>query len=303
MPIRKITQLFVVLIIFTALLVPELVYARAGGGHSSGSRGTRTYQASPSSAQPLERSVTPKSEPVTGGQQNPNALNNGTSHPFLSGIAGGIVGMGIAHMLFGGGGMGGGGGLIQLLLIGGLIYYGIRFFRSRGMKPGASSIFPMDNLTGNASSGNIISKPDISQAITVTESDIAAFKQSLLDIQNAWSSEDFNRLRQYVTPEMLHYFNDELSANVSRGLSNRIEQVEVQKVEPVESWQEYNLTYASVIMQWTASDYMVRLDRQPNNSDYVASGDAKKAETAQEQWTFSRVEGGRWLLSAIQQMG
>jgi predicted lipid-binding transport protein (Tim44 family) len=56
-------------------------------------------------------------------------------------------------------------------------------------------------------------------------------------------------------------------------------------------------------MQWSAIDYMVRLDRKQNDVDYVASGDSINTETAREQWTFSRIQGGRWLLSAIQQLG
>lgn len=311
MRINKISQLFVVLIMAFVMFAPHFANARAGGGSSFGSSGSRSFS-SPSSAQPFQRTTaTPPSSPSSSSSSQPFGANpmanTMSSHPFLSGIAGGFLGAGIGHLLFGGGGMGGmgGGGLLPILLIGGLIYWLYRRSQNTGgnnFQNGSnngSNVFPMNSF---ASSNFAPPQADVTQNISVSDADIAAFKQLLIDVQHAWSEGNFNHLRQYVTPEMMNYFSDELSANSSRGLANKVEQVEVLRADQVDSWQEYNLSYARVIMQWSALDYMVRLDREPTDADFVASGDSKNLETAQEQWTFSSVQGGHWVLSAIQQI-
>ena len=305
---------------------PDLAMARAGGGHSSGSRGSRTYQPSPSTAQPMQRSATPQPAPAP--QQVPQAAPQQpyrqppmypqpASHPFLHGLAGGLAGMAIGHFLFGshgmamgvGGGAGegtGGPGLIHFLLIGLVIWLAFRFFRSRGSMGGMGG--GMSGGMGNGMGGNrsmpMFSEsqqavaPPTSQPIQLQTSDRDAFAQLFLDIQKAWSAGDFAHLQQYMTPEMLGYFNEELSANLSRGVTNKVENVQIQNIEAVESWHEYNLDYASVAIRWTASDHMVRIGGPATDASY---GDSDRRQD-QEQWTFVRSQGGRWLLSAIQQM-
>ncbi len=276
-------RLLIILVILMAMLVPEWADARAGGGASVGSRGTRTYQSSPSNAQPIQRSAIPQSS---------SAMPANNSHPFLTGLFGGILGMGFANMLFGGGGMGG--GLLPILIFGGLIYFGMKLLRARQlMGGGAANIFSMNNAASSSA---------VSQPLALTENDRDEFQRLLITIQQAYNEGDFSQMRAYLTPEMVHYFNEALSNDASRGVVNKIEQVQVRQINLVESWQEYNLEYASVIIQWTAIDYMARLDRQPGAPDYVASGDRITPQNAQEQWTFSRARGGHWLLSAIQQI-
>ena len=261
-----------------------------------GSRGTRTYSA-PSRATQIDRSTTARPTPsqTTNSSLFPQPTPAG--NPFWRGLAGGFLGAGLASMLFGhgmgyGGGMGGGGlGLIPMLLIGFGIYY---FVRRMTAGRSASNYF--------APSTTAIDTPDITQPLDITEADKAAFAQLLQHIQQAWSEGDLNRLRQYVTPEMLQYFSEELSSNASHGLANKIEQVTLISANTLESWQEFDLYYATAQLQWTALDYMVRLDRKPNDSDYIASGNAIHPETAEEIWTFTRAAGGNWLLSAIQQI-
>ncbi len=301
-------------LVFTVFLLlhADISEARAGGGRSFGSRGSRSYQSSPSGAQPLQRSAAPQSTPSQGQNNASPAFGNPVrSNPFLTGIAGGVVGAELGHLLFGGGGGygggygGGGGGILPLLLLGLVAFFVIRYFRRRnvmGANAGeqGSSFMPLNFAP--SSSTPYASMPDPTQPIQVSESDIAAFKQLFLDIQKAWSEQNMNRLRMAMTPEMVQYFNDELSANISRGVSNQIYHITIRDVQTVEAWSEDNLHYASMRMQWDACDYDIRLDRQPADADYIASGDAQRPDTTQEQWTFSRVDNGRWLLSAIQQL-
>src|SRR5260370_12444862 len=98
--------------------------ARIGGGLSSGSRGSRTFAAPPStstspSASPLERTVTqpnfanprPSLAPSPGGFFGRSGL--------WGGLAAGFLGAGLFGLLFGHGFMGGLGGLVSFL---GLIF-------------------------------------------------------------------------------------------------------------------------------------------------------------------------------------
>ncbi len=291
MNIRTIASLLLVSLTIFAAVLPEMADARAGGGFSSGSRGSRTYSA-PSGAAPIQRSTTPQRQNTTPNQpyQQPAAPMGG----FGRGLLGGFLGAGLFSMLFGGWGGGGGGiGLLPLLLIAGLVYF---FFRRMQQGQGFTASPP-------ASGGYYDSQEPVNtQPLAVTDADKAEFEQTLYRIQHNWSEGDLARLRQFVTPEMLHYFSEQLSVNSSRGLANKVEQVQLLHAEIVEAWHEYNMDYATARLQWSALDYMARLDRSPMDGDYVASGSHNIPETVGEIWTFVRASGGHWLLSAIQQV-
>ena len=210
-------------------------------------------------------------------------------------------GMGTSPM---GAGMG---GLLQVLLIGGLIFMAFRLFRRRA---GGGSMNPFQNFGSNfgssfnAESTPVIPMPSIGEtSLVISPQDHQAFESLLSQIQLAWGATDMTRLRQYITPEMLTYFSEELSANQSRGEENRISEVSFISGDLVESWSEGSLDYATMHMKWSAIDFMARLGRQPSDADYVASGDGRNPVEAQEVWTFVRAHGGgQWLLSAIQQV-
>ena len=50
-------------------------------------------------------------------------------------------------------------------------------------------------------------------------------------------------------------------------------------------------------MRWSSIDYTVSLA-----DNRVVEGSREQRREATEVWTFMRTEGGRWLLSAIQQV-
>jgi predicted lipid-binding transport protein (Tim44 family) len=106
------------------LVAVDMSDARVGGGSSSGSRGSRTFSAPPSTrtapttAAPIERSMTQPArpaattQPAAGGAFNrPGFLGGG----FLGGLAAGFLGAGLLGMLFGGGLFGGLGGMASML--------------------------------------------------------------------------------------------------------------------------------------------------------------------------------------------
>src|SRR5436189_3026715 len=114
--------------------------ARVGGGGSSGSRGSRTFSAPPSTttapgtAQPMNRTFTQPGTPGVGapaaGGASKGGFFNRPGMGMLGGLAAGFLGAGLLGMLFGGGlfsGLGGFASILGLLLQIGLVVLVVRF--------------------------------------------------------------------------------------------------------------------------------------------------------------------------------
>jgi predicted lipid-binding transport protein (Tim44 family) len=133
------------------------------------------------------------------------------------------------------------------------------------------------------------------QPLEITPDDFNTFERLLGEIQTAYGREDLSGLRAHLTPEMLSYYAEELSENASRGVVNQISDVKLLQGDLAEAWREGDKEYASVAMRYSLKDQYV--DRQTGKA---AQGNEAPQE-ATEVWTFTRVPGGNWLLSAIQQ--
>lgn len=325
--IRKPTSILVAILVAGFALLPALVEAKAGRGGSMGSRGMRTYDAAPAtptapSAAPVQRTVTPPPPTQTQPQAAPRpAATAGApaaaqpgffNRPFMPALMGGLVGMGIGGLLFGGGLFGEGGlgamgfgGLIGLLLQVALVVFILRFalnaFRNRQQPAMAggpqgddrarfTDIAPQtQHRTGAMPGGG-------APALQIGDADFEAFQQALSDIQTAWSKADLEALRGHVTPEMLGYFSRELSALASQGLTNHVENVNLEQGDLAEAWNEDGVDYATVAMRWSALDYTA------DAGGKVVEGSKTERSESVETWTFLRASNGRWILSAIQQI-
>jgi len=293
--------------VFTALvLVAADADARVGGGSSSGSRGSRTFSAPSStttapSAAPMQRSVTQPSRPTTPlGQPatRPGLFGGG----LFGGLAAGFLGAGLFGLLFGHGLFGGMGGIasflgliLQVVLVVWIAQMLFAWFQRRnspataGGPSGGHGFSPLGaGMFGGGAAA------DTSQPVTIGPSDYDSFERLLGDIQAAYSAEDLNALRAHVTPEMLSYFSEDLSENASRGLVNRVSNVRLLQGDLSEAWREGNAEYATVAMRFALTDSMVE-----RSSGRVVEGGSPSEVT--ELWTFMRVRGGDWILSAIQQ--
>ncbi|TWA69526.1 putative lipid-binding transport protein (Tim44 family) [Azospirillum baldaniorum] len=326
--------------------------ARAGKSSSAGSRGSRTYEAPAQTntaprAAPMERSAAPAQTP---GAQQPGMQQPGMANPaaaqrggffsrggFMPALMGGLIGAGIAGMLFGGGfldGLGSFAGILgfilQILLVVFLVRLAMRFFRNRsagaarpagmgasnaayaGPNPGAMNREAVDarsNPLGGGARGSAAAGPASGPAssgrpgvrrddLGIGPADYQAFEQTLVAVQTAYGSEDLTALRSAVTPEMASYFTEELAANHNRGVVNRLSDVRLLQGDLAEAWREGNAEYATVAMRFSLTD--VTVDRASNR---VVEGDPNRPVEATEIWTFTRPRGGRWVLSAIQQAG
>jgi len=295
--------------VFAQSLAP--VDARPGDGGSMGSRGNRTFSAPPATntapggAAPMQRSITQPtpSSPSMGGQapihQPAAAPSFGRS--LLGGLAGGFLGAGLFGMLSGHGFMGGMGGFMSLigvvfqaLLVVGLIYLVVRLFRKSNPEPAyADQGYARSPVTMMPASGG---GGTSSAPLQIGDSDYAAFEKLLGAVQDAYSREDLSALRGMVTPEMVSYFGDDLARNSQNGLVDRVSLVKLLQGDLAESWNENGSDYASVAMRFSFINAMV--ERATNR---VVSGNPDQTQEATEIWTFRRVPGGPWMLSAIQQ--
>ena len=287
--------------------------ARAGSGFSSGSRGSFTFSRPPStptapySAAPIERSYTQPSAPNYAPSYAPSygygrgLFGGGLFSGFGGGLLGGLLGAGLFGMMFGNGffgGIGGGMSFFGLILQFGLIFFAAKFLFglfARRMAPMGAGMGPIPNATptGFGSSGFQASVPSV-RAVTIDQTDYAAFEESLHAVQDAYSREDLDALRRLATPEMVAYFAEDLARNAGQGLVNRVSDVRLEKGDLAEAWGEGATDYATVAMNFSLVDSMI--DRA---SGHVVSGGHPEQVT--ELWTFRRDGAGSWMLSAIQQ--
>jgi len=293
-PRRNTTWRLILALVFslTLALTPSLAEARAGGSFGGsfsgmGSRGARSFENN--GASPLSRSMTNVAP-------SPSSSMGGSffsRHPFLTGLMGGFLG----SMLFGGGFFGHMfGGFFMLLIIGGLIFLVLRMLSGGVMAMAGGA----PRSLGAAAVPQ--QQPFRGRDVYVGDADLNAFQSLHAAIQEAWGRADLAQLRQYLTPEMLSYFSEELTKNSSQGVQNLVSNVSLVKADLTESWEEGDMEYATARMRWTALDYTVRIGSPPSSPGALVAGDPRVPTEAEEVWTFVRRRGGHWLLSAIQQV-
>jgi predicted lipid-binding transport protein (Tim44 family) len=243
-------------------------------------------------------------------------------NPLLAGLAAGVMGSYIGHMLFGatessarttdsgeqvaetnktGEGFGSTGILLILMLVGaGAFYYFVKV--RRVPTPDFSGMSRSSTSSVGLSAGPPAMTLQTATVDTeVTSADKTAFQQLLIDIQTAWSKQDLVGLRRCVTPEMLSYFSTALAEQTSLDIANHVEDVVLLRAEVQETWAEDATCYATIALRWSARDYTISLSKQRGEPGYLVEGNEKTPAEAREVWTFMRYQNGKWLLSAIQQ--
>ncbi len=309
-PTRVLTAVLLALVL---ALAPGLAFARAGGGSSMGSRGTRTYSAPPSTstapgtAAPMQRSMTTPSQPSTsqpgyGAAPAPARPGLFGGSPFMSGLFGGLLGAGIGGMLFGHGAFGGVSGfggflgfLIQIFLIILAVRFVLRLFRGR--QPAFAGGAPTMARTGDMGNGMMGGGGAAPQGtpVQVQPADFQQFEQLLKAVQAAWTANDLRAMGQLVSPEMLSYFAEQLGEMTSRGVRNSVTDVRLEQGDLSEAWNEQGRDYATVAMRFSM------IDVTTDSTGRVVEGNPSQRAMATEIWTFMRAPGGHWILSAIQQ--
>ena len=299
------TSLLAAVAVAALTLAPSFAEARAGGGSSFGSRGSRTYSAPPSTstapyAAPMDRTMTPRTAPSYGSapyaQQAPYRGGG-----FGSGLLGGLLGAGIGGLLFGHGLFGGGGGFgfIGFLLQALILFFIARWlFRTFFRRPAMAGVGMGGSFArmGQPASGMMGggSTPPASAPVSIGPADYQEFERTLQEVQAAWSAQDLRHLQTIASPEMVSYFGEQLADQSSRGVRNTVTDVRLDKGDLSEAWSEGGRQYATVAMRFSM------IDVTRDSAGHVVDGDPAQRSSATELWTFVRANG-RWLLSAIQQ--
>ena len=306
---RRLFKVSALLLSLLVVLGPSLAQARVGGGGSFGSRGGRTYSAppatgtSPYGAAPMQGSTT-----LPGGGGYGAGYGTGYGGGFRrsglgTGLMGGLLGFGLGRMMFGHGygyGFGGGLGILGLLIRLAIVFFLVRWVFRRfffaSARTAAGGLFasgggapaPMPYPGGGG--GMPLAPP-----VAIQPADYAAFEVLLKNTQAAWSNGDLAALRNFASPEMVSVFAEQLADNASRGRRNVVSNVHLDKGDLSEAWAENGRTYATVAMRFSMTD--VTYDA----AGHVIDGNPSQPVSATEYWTFLRANGGRWMLSAIQQ--
>ena len=308
-----------------AMAIPETVWARAGGGMSSGSRGSRSFSI-PSSSYSAP-SASPSPQPLTQPQPTPTPGPMTQPAPaggFMRSLAGGMVGGLLGGMLFrsfgfaGGGlwGSGGGVGMFDLLLLAGIAYliYGM-VKRSRaaqeeatagGYEPGVVESYGVPASGGAVEALQSSRAEDMARGLSYVRQmdpgfDEAAFREACTDrffqIQAAWMRRDLDKLRPLLTGEMLESFGKQIEAARAKRQVNKLENITIRSVELTEVWQEQGNDYATVRLLANLLDYTV-----DETTSRVMDGSDTVPVKFEEYWTWVRPVGpNSWRLSAINQ--
>ena len=311
----------IALAIMPVLSVTE-AWARAGGGSSSGSRGSRSYSAP---AQPPGNAVSParpSSPAVSPAQPRPGWGG------MMGGMLGGLLLGGLLGGLLFGGGFGGGIGLMEIVIIAGLAWFAISYMRRRQAAapsgyamagggyagPGPRDDAGMSARYGATAPGGstaTLEPPpagpsDLERGLGhIRQMDASfdprAFSETASDvffkIQGAWTARDLLSASASLTPEMQAQLQRDCDRLRADQKINRLENIAVRSAEITEAWQETGQDYVTVHFLASLLDYTT-----DESGARVLEGSRTEPVKFEEYWTFVRPVGpGPFRLSAIQQ--
>ncbi len=301
--------IFIFLFFFIGIMELD-AFARAGGGMSSGSRGSRSFSSPsrPYSAPAPSQPMTPQLP-----TQQPSMWRS-----LAMGVAGGFLGSllfsGLSHGM-GYGGFGGSGiGLLDIVLIGGLLYIIYMFIKKR--KEAASTAGYSYQTSASPSTGQQRGFTDSSRNQGYAEDDVqtglrqirqmdpsfdeARFSDLCMDnffkIQGAWINRNMTLIRNILTQEMLGILQRDADKLKAEKKINKLDNIAVRSVEITEAWEEGGTDFITVRIVASILDYT------ESESGDLLSGSKTEPVKFEEYWTFARSIGSNnWQLSAINQ--
>jgi predicted lipid-binding transport protein (Tim44 family) len=233
----------------------------------------------------------------------------------MGGIAGFMLGGLLGSLLFGGfgGGFGGGIGMLEILLIGVGVFFLYRWMSSRRQAEqpayataGASAYGGTAN-TGSGGTAVMEMPPamaDLERGLGHVRQmdpgfDPEAFERSAGEIfrrvQTAVALRDVTMLRDRLTPQMHGVLQGQCDELKGSGRTNHVEQIQIERSEITEMWQEGGQDFATVYLAGTLLDFTL------DATGSVVAGSRTEPEKFTEYWTFARPVGpNAWKLAAIQ---
>lgn len=306
--------------LFSSLVVFEgYAEARAGGGRSGGSRGSRSYD-SPAQSTPGYSGQARRDSMAPSPQSSPLAPQTGG---FMRGLGTAVLGGFLGSMLFSGlahaggfGGLGGSGfGMFEMLLLAGLGYFLYRRFMTPAAATGSGSM--QYQRTNNQAPTNLGYQSPTSAPVQETPSTnridyrtltaldhnftpeqfLKTAQDLFFKVQGAWNKQDTTTLRSLCGNELMQTWEQELDNLRTRGQQNKMENIALRESEITEVWTESGEDYITVRLLANLLDYTVDA-----KSGAVITGSDSDPIQFEEYWTFSRPVGpNSWQLSAVQQ--
>jgi predicted lipid-binding transport protein (Tim44 family) len=243
----------------------------------------------------------------------------------MGGIAGFALGGLLGSMLFGGlgHGFGGGIGLLEILLIGGGLFLLFRFMSSRREQQqqpayataGAPYAGGGSYASGSYGAGAPPQTATLAEPAPAAESDLDrglghirsmdptfdpgfvgdAARGLFGDVQRAMTARDLSPVSGRLTSRMYTELTEQCDRLRAARQTNRMESVNVRRVDVTEAWQESGQDFVTVYLSGSLVDYTV-----DDTSGAVVAG-AREPQEFEEFWTFTRPVGPNpWRLSAIQ---
>ncbi len=258
----------------------------------------------------------------------------GFGRSMFAGMGGFFLGSMFGRMLFPGMGYGGAGGfgLLEMILIFGGIFLLMRFIRNRSFARSSNyshghvgvqtdpyqvgTGYGHDDRSDDDSgygSGGRASEEDTDAGRVVDEglrnisnadnsfsadSFSKQMRKNFMLFQEAYSSRDVSTIKDLVDGDILKSCEIDIEEMRREKTINKLENINIEKSEFVEVWQEKGFDFITVRYEVSLLDYVVNED----SGDHV-SGSASAPIHFIEHWTWARKTGPNgWLLSAIEQI-
>jgi predicted lipid-binding transport protein (Tim44 family) len=283
-------------------------WARARSG---GSRGSRSYSAPASPAPSTPSTPTVPSRSLGQPSPAPAPSRGFFGGGLMGGIAGFMMGGLLGSLLFGG--FGGGIGLLEILVIGAGVFFLYRWMSSRRQAEQPAYATAGAAAYGGAADmdrgGNVVMEMppamvDLERGLGHVRQmdpgfDPDAFERSAGEVfrkvQTAVALRDVTLLRDRLTPEMHGVLQGQCDELKGSGRTNNVEQIQIERCELTEIWQEGGQDFATVYLAGTLRDYTL------DAAGRVVAGSRTETEKFTEYWTFTRPVGPNvWKLAAIQ---
>lgn len=122
-------------------------------------------------------------------------------------------------------------------------------------------------------------------------------REWFLNFQKAWVDRDMDSIRSRLDNDIYEQCQRDLDALRREGRMNKLENMEMQRLEIAESWQEEGFDFITVRYDVSLLDYVVSV-----TTGEVVEGNPNTPVQFTEYWTWARRSGpGEWFLSAISQ--
>ena len=254
----------------------------------------------------------------------------GFGRSMFAGIGGFFLGSMLGRMLFPGmgyGGYGGGFGLLEMILIFGGIFLLMRFIRNRSFVRSASyshgnmgvqtDPYQINSGYGYDDSGygneardseeESYSGRDVDEGlrnIAKTDNAFSAdtfsrqMRSNFIRFQEAYSNRDISKITDLVDGDILKSCEIDIEEMRREKTINKLENINIEKSEFVEVWQENGFDFITVRYEVSLLDYVVK-----EGSGEHISGSTSAPIHFIEHWTWARKTGPNgWFLSAIEQV-